>query len=165
MANKPTNYLQNSSFMMTIPKFPNVQFYGQSISIPQISLNSASVGTPFVNIPLAGDKPEFSPLTVNFIIDEKMNNYYEVFNWIKSIGFAESNTDYTNYANKNVYQQLGEQDVSVFVMDGRNNLARTIVFYDAIPIGLSTIELTSQDTSTNYTYGSATFAYTYYDFV
>lgn len=165
MANKPTNFLQNSSFMMTIPRFPNVQFYGQSIAIPQISLNNAVVGTPFVNIPVAGDKAEFSPLTVNFIIDETLNNYYEVFNWMKSIGFVKDNADYTNYTNKNQYQQLGEQDISVSIMDGRNNLARTIVFYDAIPIGLSTIDLTSQDTSTNYTYGSATFAYTYYDFV
>lgn len=165
MSSPTTNFLQSSSFLLSIPKFQNVQFYGQSVAIPNISLNNATVGTPFVNIPLAGDKADFAPLTVNFIIDANMANYLEIFNWIKSIGFIDDNADFTHYTGKNKSQTLGEQDISLMIMSSKNNLIKTILFHDSIPINLSTIELTSQDTTTNYTYGSVTFAYSYYDFV
>lgn len=160
-----TNLLQTNAYQLVLPRFPKTQFFATDFVLPDMTLPSANVATPFVNIPMAGDKPMFSPMRFNFLINEDMSNFQEVHDWIYSIGFAESNLDYTQYANKTVpYQSLGEQDAQVIVLSSKGNPIRTITFFDAIPISLSGMEFTSQDPSTNYVKASVAMAYSHYKF-
>jgi hypothetical protein len=161
-----TNYLQNNGFQLILPRFPLVTFYSQNFSLPEMSLPPANIPTPFSDMRIAGDKIEFSPFTFQFIVDDQMRNYEEIQKWIFSIGFATSRQDYVKYKNKGEkVERLGEQDAVVSILSSKGNPTRHIKFYDAIPISLSGIEFTTQDTSTNYVMASATFAYTYFDFI
>lgn len=157
-----TNALQINAFQLVLPRFPLVQYFAQDFQLPNLQLPLAQVATPFSDMPIAGDKPIFAPFTFNFLVNEDMSNFEEVQKWIVSIGFAESNDMFSNYQNKDNVQRLGEQDAKVLILDSKGNPIRTITFYDAIPIALSGMEFTTQNTDTNYLKASVTMAYTHY---
>lgn len=160
-----TNALQNNAYQLVLPRFPLVQYFATDFRLPQVALPQANMETPFVNLPIAGDKPIYEPMVFQFLVNADMSNYEEVFTWIHSIGFDDSYDSYTNYQNKDKpHQSLGEQDAKVIILSAQGNPIRTITFHDAIPIALSGMEFTSQDTETNYMKASVTMAYTRFTF-
>lgn len=160
-----TNLLQNNAYQLVLPRFPKTQFFATDFQMPELALPAANVATPFTDLPMAGDKPIFGPMRFNFLINEDMSNFYEVYNWIHSIGFAESYTNYSTYENKTLpHQSLGEQDAKVIVLSSKGNPIRAITFFDAIPVSLSGMEFTSQDPETQYVKASVTMAYSRYEF-
>jgi hypothetical protein len=161
-----TNPMQNNAYQLVLPRFPKTQFFATDFALPNIRLNAAIVNTPFTSMPFAGDKPMFDPFTFNFIVNEDMGNYQEVFDWINGIGFSESYDSYKNYTNKDSpHQSLGEQDAKVIVLTNKGNALKTIVFHDAIPIALGGMTaFSSQDQDTSYVKASVTMAYTRFTF-
>lgn len=160
-----TSLLQTNSFQLVLPRFPKTEFFSTDFVMPQLALPAANVATPFTNLPFAGDKPVFSPMQFNFMVNEDMSNFEEVYNWIHSIGFAESYDNYNNYQNKDLpHQILGEQDAKVIILSSKGNPIRTITFFDAIPISLSGMQFTSQDPETNYVKASVAMSYSRYAF-
>lgn len=159
-----TNFLQTAGFQLVLPRFPSAQYFSTDFVLPAVQLPAATMATPYSNMPLAGDKPVFDEMTFSFMVDEHMTNYEEIFNWIKSIGYAASHADYNRYTNKDKHQPLGEQDAKVILMTNKGNPVRTITFYDAIPVGLSPLQFSTQDPDTSYIKASVTMAYTYFDF-
>lgn len=162
---KTTNFLQDSSFQLTFPRFPNVQFYGQGVTIPEVSLPAAHTENPFVRLPFAGDKMAYAPFRTTFICDDNMENYEEILKWIQSIGFHTSNDDFTNYPEKNLGQLLGEQDITMTILSSKNNPVCDFVFHDAIPVGLSAPEMTTTNNDIQYLYCTAVFEYSYFKMV
>lgn len=159
------NFLQKNAYQLLLPRFPLTQFFSTDFTMPQLSLPVAQTGTPFVNLRLAGDKPDYTPFTFNFMVNEDMTNYEEIFNWIHSIGFDDRHSSYTNYNNKDHHtQRLGEQDAKVIIMSAQGNPLRVITFHDSIPIALSGYEQTTQIDGTEYIRASVTMAYTRYSF-
>ena len=160
-----TTLLQNTSYQLVLPRFPKTQFFATNFVLPDISLPSVNVATPFVNLPMAGDKPMFSPMRFNFLVNADMSNFQELHDWMHGIGFTESYTSYTQYSNKTLpHQSLGEQDAKVIVLNTNGSTARTITFFDAIPISLGGIDFDSQDQNTTYVKASVAMVYSHYKF-
>lgn len=158
-----TNYLQASNFQLVLPRFPHVQYYSTDFVLPSILLPAARAATPYVDMKFAGDKPIFEPLSFKFIVDEKMSNYLEVFNWLTKIGYATSHSDYKNYTNKSNEQPLGEQDAKLIILTNKGNPIKVITFYDAIPTSLSQIQFSSQLPDVVYPSSTITMEYTHFD--
>ena len=161
---KTTNFLQDSSFQLVFPRFPNAQFYGQEVNIPGVTLAAPKAATPYVDMPLAGDKMSFSSLQATFIVDESLYNYEEILKWIQSISFFTSNDDFTDYQEKGPakIQSLGEQDITLTLLNSKNNPVCDFIFHDAIPIGLSEITVSTTKNDLNYLQCTAAFDYTYF---
>lgn len=160
-----TNLLQNNAYQLVLPRFPKVQFFGTDFAMPEVSLPASDVSTPFTNLKFAGDKPSFAPMQFNFMINEDMSNYREIYDWIYNIGFADSYENYTQYPNKTLpHQSLGEQDAKVLILSSKGNTIKTITFFDAIPVSLGGMEFTSQDPNTTYVKASVVMVYSHYKF-
>ena len=58
LASQPTNinFLIPHRFRMTIRRIPNVVYYVQEFTLPGISLGSAIQPSPYIDIPIYGDK-------------------------------------------------------------------------------------------------------------
>lgn len=158
------NFLQRNLYQLLLPRFPEVQYYAQQFNMPSLDLPAAQVSNPFVNLPLAGEKANYGPLTFSFILDSKLNNFIVIQEWIKSISYVEKYSDYTNYDRKDEVQSLGEQDISVLFLSANNVAQRSVTFYNAIPISLSGFEMSTTDPDTEYVYGQVVFNYDYYEF-
>jgi len=80
------NFLSPLGFKFVIKKTPHINYFIQSVSLPDITLGDTYVPTPFTRIPIAGDHIEYGDLIFTFKVDESMKNYRELYNWITAIG-------------------------------------------------------------------------------
>lgn len=76
-------------YRFTMGRLPNVTYFCQSASIPSVTLTDVPMPTPFVPVKFPS-KMDFDDLTVTFIVDENMNNWLEIFNWMRSTTNVES---------------------------------------------------------------------------
>lgn len=158
---QPSNmaFLSPLGFTMKVKNIPHVSYFVQAVTIPSISLNVASVDTPFQRLPFPGTKLDFGDLTVSFKIDEDLKNYKEIFEWMKGIGFPDDFDQYANIANKPKYSGEGIQsDISLIVLSSAMNPIHEFVFYDCFPIDLSDLTFDSTSTDVTYLTANVTFA-------
>jgi hypothetical protein len=158
-----TNYAQNNSFQLVIPRFEGVAFYSQEFQLPSISLPAVRTGNPFKRIVSAGDTMEYSPLVFTFLVDENMENYQKVVTWIQRISYSNDFPEFTSYEERNATQYLGEQDISLIVLNSKNNPVKTFTFVNAIPTSVGGPELATNLTGTEYMRAQVVFEYDYFD--
>jgi hypothetical protein len=161
------NPLSPNGFNFSITKLPNVSFFCQRVLIPSISLTSIDRPTPFINTPIPGEIMSFSELNIQFLIDDKMENYRAIYNWIVALAYPEDNDQYKKFVNSQgatVYSELARNysDATVAVLDAQNNPTMGFTFYDMFPTSLDPIQLESTAMDVNYVIGSATFKYSYF---
>lgn len=169
---KPDTYdfLRPNGFKFTIDGLPNLNYTCQSVSLPGITLGTAVRETPFVALPLPGDKIVFSPLSIEFIISEGMQNYYELFEWIRALGFPEKYSQFTDLKNikKNTNtlsnRTLEYSDATLQMFTSHNNSSFNFRFYDMFPESLENISFDIRTTSVDYLTATATFRYRSFDF-
>lgn len=91
IARQPTklDYSSPTQFKFSINQLPKVEFFTVAANIPGISLPPATYNTPFKNIPTIGEKPEYEDLTITFIVDEFLENYITIHEWITGTGFQK----------------------------------------------------------------------------
>ena len=88
------NFLNPLNFNFYIKRAPYVNFFVQSVNLPGFGFTTPLQQTPFSNIPQTGDRIIFQDLEVTFKVDEELQNYLEIANWIRSIGFPENFEQY-----------------------------------------------------------------------
>lgn len=150
MTNPTTfNNLDNVKFKFQIHRCPNVNYWMQSAMLPSIQLEGSVLPGMRRDIPIPGSKVEFENLIVNFIVDQNLDNYLEVYDWFQQIQVSE-----------NISQMVS--DCSLHFLDGNNNVTRTIDFIGAYPLVMTELELNSDDSDTVPVTCSVTFNYQYF---
>ena len=88
------DYSSPTQFRFLINQLPKVQYFTTEANIPGITLGSTSFETPLKDIAGVGDKVTYQTLDVSFLVDENLNNYKEIHDWITSLGFAQSHDQF-----------------------------------------------------------------------
>ena len=88
------DYASPIQFRFKIAKLPEVEFFIQTANVPSMTLGEGSMATPLVDIPIPGDKVNFGSLDISFLVDENLNNYKELHDWIKGIGFPQNHDQF-----------------------------------------------------------------------
>lgn len=154
-----TNYLSPLEFIVSVKRMPNVQFFTQRASIPSLSINPIERPTPFKPLYETGDRLTYGELNLSFIIDEKMGNYIEVFNWMHGIAFPEKFDQYKNLEDS----EFGiRSDITLLIMNSHKNPNLEIIYKDCYPIGLGEVSLDTTATDVVYPEASVTFVYNSY---
>ena len=156
IANQPTNLNQLNvvSFETNFLRIPGVNYFCQRVNIPGISLSNTIQSTPFANIPIEGDMLEFEDLTIGFIVDEDMQNYLEMYNWLHSLGFPDRYAQYDNETSDI------KSDVNIIIHTNKSNPNYSIVFKDVFPVALGVINFDTNNTDLEPIIVDATFKYT-----
>lgn len=158
------NFLSPLLFRFQIKKSPHVNFFLQEATLPSVSLPPIESPNPFVKLPVFGDHIDFSALTITFKVDENLENYQELFQWIRDIGFASSYDEHSRIISQPRWTGLGiYSDVSLFILNSASNPRFEILFRDAVPIGLSSLRFHSPDTDVQFMSCQASFRYTLFD--
>ena len=87
---KNRNFLSPTGFKFVLNRAPKVSFFGNEANIPDLNLGIAEQPTYLKDIPLPGDKVTFGDFNLRFLVDENLENYNEISNWIRSVGYAET---------------------------------------------------------------------------
>lgn len=164
-----TNPLSPNGFKFIIQKLPDIEYFCQKVHVPGITFGAPRLATPFAKIPIPGDELTYDNLNVQFLIDEKMDNYISIYNWIVALGFPQNYQQYVDYVSANQSMTLSElatnfSSATMQILNNTNNPVKTINFNDLFPIALETLEFDSTTEGVNYLVGSATFSFSYYTF-
>lgn len=161
------NPLSPNGFMFSIAKLPDISYLCQEVNLPSASLPENEFATPLVNIAIPGDRMEFQPLTIQFLIDSEMKNYTSIFDWMNGLGFPQSNDQFTSYTGSSQDQLQSTKfysDATLQILGNTNNNLKSVKFVDVFPTSLESLVFTSTSQDVQYLVGSATFKYTYYTF-
>lgn len=152
------NILSPLGYKFVISRLPNVVYFCQSVAIPGISLGDIRTGTPFVDLNYAGDHINFGDLTIIFKIDEDMENYREIFNWIVGLGFPEGFEQYS--ALKATERDNGgiRSDASLIITSSTMNENLEVYFRDIFPKALNGLSFDSRLGDVGYLTASVTFS-------
>lgn len=165
------DYLRPNGFKLIIDGLPNVNYACQSVVVPSVSTGRAIRSTPFVDIPNVGDKLVFGDFQVQFLLQEEMQNYLELFQWIQAIGFPRNYSQHSRIAsiskNKNSINEnlLEMSDATLIIFSSANNPKLAIKFYDLFPTELNMIEFDIRTTDVAPCVATASFAYREFEFI
>lgn len=155
------NLLQPNGFKLTIDRknFPNLEFFAQNIAHPTVDATAAELSYKRVSrIHMPADKLTFGDLTVNLILDENMNSYIEMFNWLSRIVEEEM----PNPLDRTQNLPPHEADITVQILNSTNNVVRTIRYIDCVPTSLGFLDLSTQNAE-GYIVLPVTFRFTYFN--
>lgn len=152
------NYMTPNNFVGNISRLPNTTFHLQRTNIPSISASAISRPTELNPLRETYDSLSYHELNWSFLVDENMDNYMEIFNWMHHIAFPQ---DFSQYKNNDKKYNL-KSDISVIILNSSKNAQKIITFYDAFPVFLGDANFDSTLSETKPLTVDVTFNYNYY---
>ena len=175
------DYASPVQFRFKCSKLPEVEFFCQTANIPGIGLGVADVETTLKSIPFPGDKVTYQDLSISFLVDENLNNYKEIHDWIIGLGAPQNHTQFstlrdtgtdrfpgqtTNSPNNNTVPDGGTySDATLTVLNSKNIAVTEIRFHNIFPTSLGALSYDVQASDVNYLSTSVDFSYMYYEIV
>ncbi len=160
------NFLAPVGFKFTLSKFPKVTFFSNTARIPDITLGTAIQSTYLKDIDVPGEKLTFGDLNVRFLVDENLENYMKIHNWLTGLGFPESAQEFIDKTtDQDGLRDMKEQfsDGSLHILNSNFNDIAVVKFRDLFPIYLTSLEFDATESDINYFTADVTFKYTIYD--
>ena len=171
MANPFANQIQNRNFLapvgfkFVLSKYPKVSFFSNSARIPEISLGTAVQPSYLKDIDIPGEKLTYGDLTVRFLVDENMQNYMAVHNWLKGVGFPETPQQFADQTTDvdGVRDPLEVfSDGSLHILNSNFQDVAIVKFNDLFPVALTSLEFDATETDINYFTAEVVMRYTVY---
>ena len=175
------DYASPTQFKFGIHQLPKVEFFTLSANVPGISAGNVTRATPFKDIPLVGDKLTYDNLSITFQVDEYLENYVSLHNWMKGIGFptdrqefrtfrdvtsntpASGKTPPTDLVGKAIPDKALYSDAYLMVLSNKNNAIVEVNFQNIFPVSLGALEFTQSVTDVEFMTATAEFAYEIYE--
>lgn len=123
-----TNFLYPTGFRLVVNKheFANLEYFVTKCPLPGCSAGEIQVPVKNQKAYLNGDV-SFDTFTCEFIVDERLKNYEEMFRWVMM----------STVKNKQV-------DMTLIILGALNTKSREIKFKNCFPTGLTGIEFNTQ---------------------
>lgn len=183
LTRQPTNldFASPSQFRFNLLKIPNVEYFVTGVNLPGISFGGdATINTRFTSIHFMGDNLQFEDLTLTFLVNEALENYREIHDWMTGIGFPKDNEQYIEAINTE--QEMNPilskvdnakatgkpsvlmSDATLTMLTNKNNPNLRVNFKNCFPTSLSGLDYTTQSTDTEQLSATVTFKYDIYEF-
>ena len=138
------NFLNPIGYLLKLEKFEGVDFFCQAANVPDVSMSTVEVASPFRNLPIVpGGGVTFGDFTVRFIVDEDLVNYNAVHKWIRDVGNADQMKRTTPEADILTNGQL-------HIVTSQYNPAFIVEFRDIFPVSLSGLQFDATITDVEY---------------
>ena len=177
------DYASPTQFRFGIHQLPKVEFFSTAATIPAIALSDVIVPTAFKSIPMMGDQLTYDNLAISFIVDEYLENYLSIHEWMTAIGFPKnrtqfsqfkSNTSNTPSTTSSPSNDIGDvqkptsanalfSDATLTVLSNKNNPIVNVFFRDLYPIAMTGLSYNQAATDVEYLTAEITFAYQLYE--
>ena len=162
------NFLSPVGFKFSLSKFPKVDFFCNSARIPEITLGTAIQPSYLKEIDIPGEKLIYGDLSIRFLVDEQLENYVAVHNWLTGLGFPETPQQFIDKTNdRDGLRDFQEQfcDGSLHILNSNYNDVAIVKFKDIFPTSITSLDFDATETDINYFTAEATFKYVIYSIV
>ena len=185
LSRQPTklDYASPTQFRFVIGQLPKVEFFTVGTNLPGITLSEAIQNTPFKDISMPGNKLEYEDLSVTFIVDEYLENYTSMHEWLTAFGFPKNREQFSTFRSttsnaptdtKGSNNDIGVvgattamrgmfSDATLVVLSNKNNPIVQVNYADVFPTSLSALDFNQSATDVEYLQATATFKYKLYE--
>ena len=177
------DYATSTQWRIAFNRIPKTTWFCVAANVPGIQLGEASYPTPMTDMMVVGDKLTFETLNITFLVDEELQNYRELWDWLVGIGAPKQHSQWTSVLSKgdsavrtfatpdadtrtkatfdesNLYS-----DSTLIVYSSKNQPKVTVHFKNMFPTSLSSLEYSQELTDVEYFKATASFRYLYYEF-
>ena len=187
LSRQPTklDYASPTQFRFVIGQLPKVEFFTVGTNLPGITLSEAIQNTPFKDISMPGNKLEYEDLSVTFIVDEYLENYTSMHEWLTAFGFPKNREQFSTFRSttsnaptdtRGSSKDIGDvgvstamrgmfSDATLVVLSNKNNPIVQVNYADIFPTSLSALEFNQNATDVEYLQATATFKYKLYEII
>ena len=188
LSRQPTvlDYSSPTQFRFMIHQLPKVEFFTTAANIPAITLGELVIPTPYKSIPILGDNLTFDNLSISFIVDEELQNYRTIHDWMIGIGFPKSKQQFIDFRNSGsntpqagtggIGSDIGTvgrstadkafyTDATLTILSNKNNPILEVRFADVFPVALSGLDYNQNVTDVEYLTATIDFRYKLYEMV
>jgi len=166
------NYLQPTGFGITINRenYPNLEYFAQAVYHPTVNVSGVELPVRRTRLAFPGDNISFGDLNVTFLIDEDMNSYTEMYNWLVRIIQKNNTTSFKGislggFDEETITEIPTECDITVSMLTSSNNPNKRIRYYNAFPTSISDIEMTATQTDITPLVFTSSFRFAYFEIV
>ena len=152
-----TNLLLSTGFRFILSRTPNITYFCQSVNLPDISFGEILQPTRFIPTKHPGTSFNYGDLEIQFIIDENMENWREIHDWMRSLKNVEDYTEVEENPTNNF------SDASIMILNSAMKPNLEVTFDRIFPKSLGGIQFSSDAADSSQIVASATFAFTSYD--
>ena len=188
LARQPTklDYASPTQFRFGIHQLPKVEFFAVTATLPAIALTDVVIPTPFKSIPMMGDQLTYDNLSIGFIVDEFLENYLSIHEWLTSIGFPKSRKQFSDFktnisntpasarSSTSTSSDIGDvqsaspakalfSDATLTILSNKNNPIVNVTFRDLYPVAMTALDYNQGATDVEYLTASVDFAYQLYE--
>ena len=177
------DYASPTQFRFGIHQLPKVEFFSTAATIPALALSDVIVPTPFKSIPMMGDQLTYDNLAISFIVDEYLENYLSIHEWMTAIGFPKNRTQFSQFKSNtsntpstasSPSNDIGDvqkptsvnalfSDATLTVLSNKNNPIVNVFFRDLYPVAMTGLSYNQGATDVEYLTAEITFAYQLYE--
>ena len=186
------DYSAPTQFKFVITQLPKVEYFTVSANVPGINLGETTLQSRFKDIPMLGDVLTYEDLTITFIVDEYLENYLQLHEWLTGIGFPKNTKQFRDFRqttsnsptttvggrtlpdNASAGSDIGDPrpttaergmfgDATLTLPTNKNNPAVEVRFQDLFPVSLGALNYTQNATDVEYITVDATFKYKLYE--
>lgn len=177
------DYASPTQFRFGINQLPKVEFFTTEANLPGIDMGFTQQNTPFKDIPIIGDKLTYGSLEITFIVDEYLENYISLHNWMTGLGFPSSRQQFSKFRDVESNVGAGQKavpsvdqvgtatpdknlysDAFLMLLSNKNNAIVEVIFENVFPVSLSSLSYSQNATDVDYMSATCTFQYQIYRF-
>ena len=145
------NFLNPIGYLLKLEKFEGVDFFCQTANIPDITMPTTEVASPFRGLPIIpGGGVSFGDFSVRFIVDEDLVNYNAIHSWMRDNGNADQMAKTT--PEDEIYT-LGQ----LHIVTSQYNPAFIVEFRNLFPVSLSGLQFDATINDIEYITAEVTF--------
>ena len=180
------DYASPVQFRFKIAKLPLVEFFIQTVNLPGISLGQATIPTPLYDYPVPGDAITYQSLDISFLVDENLNNYKELHDWLLGLGFPSKHQQFADMRATGADRFPGTasttaasgtatpaplpeggiySDATLTVLNSKNIAKTEVRFHNIFPTRLGSLSYNVKPTDVDYLTAGVDFSFMYYDIV
>ena len=164
------NFLSPIGFKFILADFPKVTYFSQTCNIPGITVGEVNQPTIFGRpIPFDSHGLTYEPLNINFLIDEDLENYLIIHNWMRGLSIGEKFIERDKLVQAS-QEKIGvgndgsvRSDGSLAVLNSNFQTNFFVTFKDMYPVSLSALEFNATIDGSEYAVAQASFRYAVYD--
>ena len=179
------DYASPTQFKFGIAQLPKVEFFTTAANLPGITMVDSIFPTPFKDVPVMGEKLTYDNLEITFIVDEFLENYKELHNWMVGIAFPKSREQFADFrstvsktpsATQGTSRDIGDiqpatpvrpmfGDATLTILTNKNNPIVEVRFQDVYPVSLGALSYDQAASDVQYLSVTADFDYKIYEIV
>jgi hypothetical protein len=158
-----TNLLQPTKYLLEFKRINTVTYFLQTVNVPSIKLGEVIRTTPFLDMYSPGTKLDYSTLDIEFIVDEELETWKNLYNWFVSIA------DPDGFEKRTYKEELQRSehfsDATLTVLSNLNNPVLRINFRNLFPLTMGDINFDTRLSADNIMTVSASFRYESYTYL